>query len=54
MKELNFNIYALAAPKTPLEYIAALNEAIRMADEMADQIAKDDAFLEKHAIAISD
>lgn len=54
MKELNFNIYALAAPKTPTEYVAVLDEAIRMADEMASQIAKDDAFLKKYAIAIAD
>jgi hypothetical protein len=51
MKELNFNIYALAAPKTPTEYIAVLDEAIRMANDQAEQIAADDTFLEKHAIA---
>lgn len=51
MKDLNFNIYGLAAPKTPLEYIALLDEAIRMADEMADQIVRDDAFLERHDVA---
>ena len=54
MKELNFNIYALAAPKSPTEYIAVLDEAIRMANDQSEQIAADDAFLEKHAIAIAD
>ena len=53
MKELNFNIYALARPKTPTEYIALLDEAIRMANEQANQIAADSAFLEKHATAIT-
>ncbi|MCF8154861.1 MAG: hypothetical protein K9K35_02550 [Rhodoferax sp.] len=54
MKELNFNIYALAAPKSPTEYIAVLDEAIRMANDLAEQIAADDVFLEMHAIAIAD
>lgn len=54
MKDLNFNIYAFAAPKTPSEYVAVLDEALRMADELGDQIDRDTVYLEKHATAIAE
>lgn len=36
MFETNFNPNGFIAPKTKQEYIALLDEAIRMADELAD------------------
>lgn len=38
MDDLKFNIYAFVAPKTRLEYLALLNEALRIAQELSDQI----------------
>lgn len=38
MDDLNFNIYAFVDPKTPLEYLALLDEAIRMMNELSDQL----------------
>ncbi|ARV19160.1 hypothetical protein AEP_02233 [Curvibacter sp. AEP1-3] len=46
MKDLNFNIYALAAPSTPSEYMALLDEALRMANELNEQIDCQTTFLE--------
>lgn len=54
MKDLNFNIYALAAPRTPSEYIALLDEALRMADELGEQIDRSTTFLDKHVIAAAE
>jgi hypothetical protein len=49
MRNLNFNIYALAAPKTPAEYLAVLDEALRMADDLGAQIDRDTVQMEKNA-----
>lgn len=54
MKDLNFNIYAFAAPKTPAEYAALLEEALRMADDLGEQIDRDTAYLEQHATTIAE
>lgn len=37
MKEMKFNPYGFIAPKTKQEYIALLDEAILMADDIAAQ-----------------
>jgi hypothetical protein len=39
---MNFNLTGFIAPKTKQEYIALLDEAIRMGDELSDMWA--DAF----------
>lgn len=39
MNDLNFNISAFAAPKTAAEYSALLDEALRLMDELGEQIA---------------
>lgn len=38
MKDLNFNIYAFVKPSTKEEYSSLLDEAIRLADELEEQI----------------
>ena len=38
MDDLKFNIYAFVAPTTRTEYLALLNEAIRIIDELSDQV----------------
>lgn len=40
MDELNFNIFALAAPSTPEEYSALLDEALRELDELGNVFRK--------------
>lgn len=50
MKDLKFNIYALANPSTPKEYIAVLDEALRMAVDMREQIDAETDFLERRAV----
>ena len=39
MNDLKFNIYAFAAPSSKAEYSALLDEALRMMDELGEQIA---------------
>lgn len=39
MDDLKFNIYAFAAPSSKAEYSALLDEALRMMDELGEQIA---------------
>lgn len=39
MSDLKFNIYAFAAPSSKAEYSALLDEALRLMDELGDQIA---------------
>ena len=38
MNELKFNIYGFIAPRTRSEYIALLDEALRLADDLNDQL----------------
>ncbi len=38
MEDLKFNIYGFARPTTPCEYSALLDEALRLAQELDDQI----------------
>lgn len=46
MKDLKFDIYAMVNPKTDEDYIALLEEAIRMADELNDQLIELEKTLE--------
>ena len=39
MNDLKFNIYAFAAPSNKDEYSALLDEALRLMDELGEQIA---------------
>ena len=39
MDDLKFNIYAFAAPSSKAEYSALLDEALRLMDELGEQIA---------------
>lgn len=39
MDDLKFNIYAFAAPSNKAEYSALLDEALRLMDELGEQIA---------------
>lgn len=39
MNDLKFNIYAFAAPSSKSEYLALLDEALRVMDELGEQIA---------------
>ena len=39
MNDLKFNIFAFAAPSSKAEYSALLDEAIRLMDELGEQIA---------------
>ena len=36
MNDLKFNIYAFVAPSTRAEYVALLDEALRLADELLE------------------
>ena len=38
MKELKFNIYGFTAPQTRAEYIALLDEAMCIADDLNEQL----------------
>lgn len=38
MNDLKFNIFAFAAPSNKAEYSALLDEALRLLDELGDQI----------------
>lgn len=53
MENLNFNIYGLANPKTPTEYIALLDEALRLADEIGCLLDKDTKTMELQAVTAS-
>lgn len=46
MDELNFNIRAFIAPTNRTEFIALLDEALRMADELDAMISRDQLILE--------
>ena len=39
MADLKFNIYAFAAPSNKVEYLALLDEALRLMDELGEQVA---------------
>lgn len=39
MSDLKFNIYAFASPSSKAEYSALLDEALRLMDELGEQIA---------------
>jgi hypothetical protein len=50
--EMNFNIYGFAAPRSKAEYAALLDEALRIADELSDQITRmEQELAETHAPA---
>lgn len=38
MNDLKFNIYAFAAPSSKAEYSALLDEALRLMDELGEQV----------------
>ena len=40
MEDLKFNTYALVRPSTEAEYLAALEEGIRLLGELNDQLNK--------------
>lgn len=54
MKDLNFNTQAFVNPKTPKEYMAVLDEALHMAEDLGIQIDRDTSFLTKNVTAISE
>ncbi len=47
MTDLNFNITARLAPTNRTEYIALLDEALRLLDELNDDLTADTANMEK-------
>lgn len=49
MKDMGFNIKAFIAPTTPAEYIALLDEALRMAGELNGMLDRDWKLLGQHA-----
>ena len=54
MEDLKFNVFAMISPKTPSEYIAVLDESLRIASDLGDQIDADTAYLERvNDVAIS-
>jgi hypothetical protein len=46
MKNLDFNLYGFAAPRTRAEYLNLLGEALRLADELSAQIDEMENILE--------
>jgi hypothetical protein len=46
MKDLKFNINAFIAPTTRAEFISLLDEGLRMADDLDQQIDRDTSLLE--------
>lgn len=48
MNDLKFNIYAFSAPKTRAEYSALLDEALRLMDELGEQVTCLEQAVKKH------
>jgi hypothetical protein len=49
MKDIKFNIYGYTAPQTRAEYIALLDEALRLADDLGEQLDCIGDLAAKHA-----
>lgn len=52
--ELKFNIYGFTAPQTRAECTALLDEALRLADELNEQLDRIGKLAAEHAAAISE
>lgn len=52
MKDLNFNVFAMTQPSTHAEVLALLDEAVRVAHDLDDQIQAIEAALELKASAV--
>lgn len=50
MTDLNFNIFGFTRPNTQAEILSLLDEAIRLADELEEQISVTANALEKSAV----
>lgn len=47
--DMKFNLFALAAPSTQAEFIALLDEALRMVDELTDMTMESTRLMEERA-----
>ena len=51
MNELKFNIYGFTNPQTRAEYISLLDETLRMADDLAQQLHTITALAAENSVA---
>jgi len=47
MNDLNFDIYAMVSPKNKTDYIALLDEALLMADQLHEMLDENERILKE-------